>query len=324
MSSRRLALKTSFLLPLAWMLAAAPAAAQSPAANYPERQVELIVPYAAGGGTDAMARVFATEATRITGRSWVVVNRDGGGGVVGFTNLATAKPDGYTLAFSPSSPVTNAPFLNPSMPFKNEQIQPVCLVFENVFAISVRNESPFKNLRELVAASKADPKGLSYGHAGVGSAGHLGAAALGKSAGANFTEAPYRGDAPLITDMVAGNLDFAAAAVSSLAGKSGFRILAVMSDSRHPALPDVPSTKELGYAAAAPGLNGLWAPAGTPKDVVKKIDALCKQVTALPAFAQRATGFMQVPRYMDSDEFPPRVAGVYKFNAELIPSLKMK
>ncbi len=315
------ALKTSLLLPLAWMLAS-PAAAQT-AASYPERQVEIIVPYAAGGGTDAMARVFAVEAARITGKNWVTVNRDGGGGVVGFTNLAAAKPDGYTLAFSPSSPMTNAPFLNPNMPFKNDQIQPICLVFENVFAISVRNESPFKNLRDLVAASKSDAKGLSYGHAGVGSAGHLGAAALGKSAGANFVEAAYRGDAPLISDMLGGTIDFGAAAVSSLAGKSGFRILAVMSDSRHPSLPDVPSTKELGYAAAAPGLNGLWAPAGTPKDVVKKIDALCKQVTALPAFAQRATGFMQVPRYMDSDEFPPRVAGVYKFNSELIPTLKI-
>ncbi len=169
MSQAFRALKSSLLLSLACVVTP-PAVAQG-ASNYPEQQVEIIVPYAPGGGTDAMARLFAIEAGRITGKTWVVVNREGAGGVVGFTQLSRAKADGHVLAFSPSSPLTNAPFLNPQMPFKNEAIQPICLVFENVFAIAVRNESPYKNLQELVAAAKAKPKGLSYGHAGVGSAG---------------------------------------------------------------------------------------------------------------------------------------------------------
>ena len=270
-----------------------------------------------------MARLFALEAGRLTDSTWTVMNREGAGGVVGFTALARAKPDGYTLAFSPSSPMTNAPFVNAQMPFKNESIRPVCLVFENVFAIAVRNESPFKNLQELVAAAKSRPQGLSYGHAGVGSAGHLGAASLGKSSGSNFVDVAYRGDAPLITDMIAGNLDFVSAAVSSLAGKTGFRILAVISESRHPALPEVPSVHELGYAAAAPGLNGLWAPTGTPQEVIERLDGLCKQIAALAAFKERASSLMQVPRYMGSEEFAPRVDAVYKFNAELIPSLRI-
>src|SRR5690606_9267224 len=121
--------------------AAASACAQG---AYPTKTVEVIMPYAAGGGVDAMARAFSREASRISGQQWVVNNRPGGGGTIGFAALANATPDGYTVVFAPASALTNAPFLIKKMAFRSEQIEPVCQVFENVFAIAVKNDSPVK------------------------------------------------------------------------------------------------------------------------------------------------------------------------------------
>ena len=122
-----------------------------------KRHVEVILPYAAGGGVDAMGRAFAREASQLTGQNWVVVNRDGGAGTIGFTALTRAAPDGQTLVFSPASALTNSPFLMKSMPFRLEQVEPVCQVFENVFTLAVRQESPIKTMQDLVARAKAAP-----------------------------------------------------------------------------------------------------------------------------------------------------------------------
>jgi len=134
-----------------------------------QRTVEVILPYAAGGGVDAMGRAFAREASQLTGQSWVIVNRDGAAGTIGFTALSRAPADGHTLVFSPASPLTNAPFLMKTMPYRNDQIEPVCQVFENVFTLAVRQDSPIKSMQDLVARAKAAPSTLSYGHAGNGS-----------------------------------------------------------------------------------------------------------------------------------------------------------
>ena len=137
--------------------------------TYPTRTVEVVVPYSAGGGVSNMARAFAAEASKLTKQQWVVLNKEGAGGIVGFTAIASAKPDGYTVGFSPASPMTNSPFVNSKMPFQNSQIQPVCQVFENVFAIAVGPNSKFKTAKDLLDAAKSKPEGLTFGHAGIGS-----------------------------------------------------------------------------------------------------------------------------------------------------------
>jgi tripartite-type tricarboxylate transporter receptor subunit TctC len=123
--------------------------------DFPSRPIDVIVPYSAGGGVSNMARAFATEAFKVMGQQWVVLNRDGGAGAIGFSALAKAKPDGYTIAFSPASPMTNVPFINANMPFRNDQVEPVCQIFENVFAIAVRPESPFRTLQDVLNRAKA-------------------------------------------------------------------------------------------------------------------------------------------------------------------------
>jgi tripartite-type tricarboxylate transporter receptor subunit TctC len=289
---------------------------------YPERTVEVILPYAAGGGVDAMARAFSREASELTGQQWIVTNRPGGGGVVGFSALANAKPDAYTIVFSPASALTNAPFLV-KMPFKPEQIEPVCQAFENVFTVAVNADSPVKSLDELVARAKAAPGTVSYGHAGPGSVPHLGVAALEKALKISFNGVGYKGDSQMLPDLLGGNLDFGAPAISSLSGKN-VRVLAVLSGSRHPALPDVPSITELGYPAVTPGLNGLFLPAGTPEPLVEKVEALCKKIIESDSFAKAAKALQQAPAFLPRDKFKSRLDATYKLHAELIPSIGLK
>src|SRR5690606_6114281 len=205
------------------------------AGTYPDKRLEVILPYAAGGGVDAMARAFSEEASKLTQQQWVVVNRPGGGGTVGFSALAHAQPNGYTVVFSPASALTNAPFLISKMPFEAEQIEPVCQIFENVFALAVTPDSPISSLEDLIEKAKADPGAVSYGHAGPGSVPHLSVAAIEKAHGITLNGIGYRGDGQMLPDLMGGHVDFGAPAIPSLGGKN-MRVLAVLSDKRHPAL----------------------------------------------------------------------------------------
>ena len=288
--------------------------------DFPSRTIEVIVPYSAGGGVNNMARAFAVEAAKDTGQQWVILNREGGGGVVGFNSLAKARPDGYTIAFSPASPMTNAPFINPNMPFANDQIQPVCQVFENVFAIAVKPDSPIRDLKDLIERASKAPKTVSYGHAGPASVGQLSIAAVEQAARVQFNSIPYRGDGPALADALGGTIEFAALGVGTLAGQN-MRVLAVFSKKRHPALPDVPSVAELGYPTVSQGLNGLYAPKGTPGPIIDRLESVCRKVVASPEFVERAKAQSQVPAYLDTQAFSALIDHTYKSNAQLVKTM---
>ena len=287
------------------------------------RPVEVILPYAAGGGVDAMGRAFAREAAQLTGQNWLVVNRDGGAGTIGFTALSRAAADGHTLVFSPASPLTNSPFLMKSMPFKNEQIEPVCQVFENVFTVAVRQESPIKSMQDLVARAKAAPGTLSYGHAGTGSVPHLGVAVVEKELAIEFNPIPFKGDGALLPQLLGGQLDFAAPALSSIKGK-GLRVLAVLSEKRHPSMPEVPSLTELGYPSVVPGLNGVYVPAGTPAETISKLQSLCEKVLESDGFKKTAQSLQQVPAFLSAAQFKERIQKTYRTHADLVPRLNLE
>jgi tripartite-type tricarboxylate transporter receptor subunit TctC len=288
-----------------------------------KRNVEVILPYAAGGGVDAIGRAFAREASQITGQNWVVVNRDGGAGTIGFTALTRAAPDGQTLVFSPASALTNSPFLMKTMPFRHDQVEPVCQVFENVFTLAVRPESPIKTMQELVARAKAAPGTISYGHAGNGSVPHLGVAAVEKELGIELNGIPFKGDGPMLPQLLGGQLDAAAPALSSIKGK-GLRLLAVLSDKRHPAMPEVPSLTELGYPSVIPGLNGVYAPAGTPPETLARLQTLCQKVLESEGFKQSAQSLQQVPAFLTAAQFKERIQKTYRLHADLIPRLNLE
>jgi tripartite-type tricarboxylate transporter receptor subunit TctC len=291
--------------------------------RYPSRAVEMIVPYAAGGGVDAMARAFAREAAQITSQPWAVVNRDGAGGLVGFTALTRATPDGHTVVFSPASALTNSPFVTRSMPFRADQVEPVCQVFENVFALAVRAESPIRSLPDLVAQAKANPGKLSYGHAGPASVPHLSVAAMEKAQALRFNGIPYRGDGAMLPQLMSGELDFGAPAISSIGGK-GLRVLAVLSDKRHPALPEVPALSEAGFPAVTPGLNGVYVAAGTPRPVIEQLQAVCRRIAESDDYRKAALNLQQVPAYLPAAAFKARIERTYRTHAELVPDLKLE
>ena len=290
------------------------------AQDFPAKTVELILPYAAGGGVDAMARAFAREASDMTGQQFIVNNRPGGGGTIGFAVLANAKPDGYTMVFSPSSAMTNAPFLIKKMAFRNDQIEPVCQVFENVFSVAVKDDSPIKTLDELVAKAKAAPGTLSYGHAGPGSVPHLATANLAKSSGVSFNEIAFRGDAQVIPQLLGGHIDFGALGVSSVVGKD-LRILAVYGDKRLPGLPDVPAITEFGIKHAVIARNGLYVSRNVPQAARDKLQQACHAATDKGEFQKAAGQLYQQVNYLDSATFAARLASDNETNRSLIQSL---
>jgi len=302
-------------------LGLAGSAAAQTNADFPTRSIEVIVPYAAGGGVDAMARTFAEAASRELNQPLVILNREGAGGVVGFMNLARAKPDGYTIAFSPASPMTNAPFVNANLPFHNTQIEPVCQVFENVFAIAVTQSSPLASFNDLMTAARAAPGRLSYGHAGLASIAHLSVALIERDSGVQFNQVPYRGDSQALPALMSGALDFAALGVGTLAGKN-LRVLAVLSPDRHPALPDVPSVTEFGASAnVSQGLNGIYLPVGAPREIIARYEDVCRNVVASEAFTQRAQAQSQVLQFLDAKAFQARIEKTYAVHQNLVPGL---
>ena len=206
---------------------------------------------------------MASAISQQTGQNVVVLNRDGAAGTLGFGALAAAAPDGHTIAFGPTTPIANAPYLVKGVRYNVESFSYICQVFENVFAIAVGPQSKITSAQELLAAAKANPGKLTYGHAGLGTIPHLSMENLAEALNHKFAAVPFRGDAPLVPALLRGEVDFAAVGVSTIRPQPSIRPLAIFSDKRHPAYPDVPTVKELGVATSVPpGHNGLFAPRG--------------------------------------------------------------
>ena len=255
---------------------------------YPDRPIRLIVPYAAGGGTDAIARVIAQGMTEQLGQQLVVDNNGTAGGNVATAQAAKAEPDGYTLLMSNQGPMTVNPHL-----FKNVKVDPltafdpVTLIAEAPLVVVVPEGSRFTSFQALVEAAKAAPGGLTYGSAGNGSASHLATLLLANSAGLDMVHVPYKGAGPAITDLIGGRLDFMVTTLPSVVGfiESGkAKPLAVTMQERSKRLPEVPTIAELGlpdYEAAA--WYGFSVPTGTPPEIITKLRDATVAATQTPA-----------------------------------------
>jgi tripartite-type tricarboxylate transporter receptor subunit TctC len=262
-----------------WMLMAAAAvfaagdrvSAQSP---FPSKPVHIFVPYAAGGAVDILARTLGDVVSRQWGQSVVVENRPGAGGVIASQALAVSSPDGYTLIVVASGHATN-PFLYPKLPYDTfKDFTPIALLASSPNILLVRSDSPFKTVGDVIAAAKAKPGSLSYGHAGNGTSTHLAGELLRNLAKVDIGAIPYKGGVPAINDLLGGQIPMSfnngPESVGQLAAGS-VRALAVTTASRATFLPDVPSMAE-----AVPGYDtgvwwGLLGPAGMPPDLVAKL-----------------------------------------------------
>jgi tripartite-type tricarboxylate transporter receptor subunit TctC len=216
---------------------------------------------------------------------FLVVNRDGGAGIVGAQVVASAKADGYTVGFGPVTPITTAAHTVRGVPFNVDSFEYVCKVFENVLAVSVAEQSPFRSLPELIAAIRARPDTMTYGHFGTNSLGHLSFANIAKGLSLRVTDVPFRGEVPIYPEMISGRLDFGLGTVGGARGKP-VRLLAVFGDNRSAAAPDVPSTRELGVPTLQPVLAGITVPRGTPEAIMDRLEVLCRQGTEAASFRE--------------------------------------
>lgn len=287
---------------------------------YPARDVELVVPYSAGGSVDSMARNFSRELARILDVSVVVQNRDGAGGTIGVAAVASAAPDGYTVLFSPSSPLTQAPYLMGAVPYKVEDIQPICQIFENPFVIAVRKDSDIDSLDSLLDRARKNPAKVSFGHAGMGSVPHLATASLAQAAKVDLVDIPFRGDSQVLPQVMGGHVDFAAIGASNVAGKD-LRVLAVLGLNRLSAFPDAPAVSEAGVQDAIVARNGLYVRRDVPEAVKQKLGDACRTATESEAFRTAAGALYQEVRYMDSAAFGEQLQRDQQVNRKLIEDL---
>jgi tripartite-type tricarboxylate transporter receptor subunit TctC len=255
------------------------AAARAGAQTYPARPIKIILPFPAGGPTDAVARLVADKLAVSLGQPVIVENRAGGaGGTVGAKAAATADPDGYTLLCSAPGPLVTAPAIYKNAGYDPiKDFTPVANLFSSPQMMVVHPGVPARSVRELVDYAKARPGMLGYASPGVGTQPHLLGAMFGQLAGVDIVHIPYRGTAPAITDMLGGQVQLFIENIAAMlphiqAGK--LLALALADEARNPLLPDVPTTAESGF----PKLQGtFWvgivAPAGTPAGIVDRLNA---------------------------------------------------
>ncbi len=256
-------------------LALAAASAGAFAQAYPNKPVRVIIPFPPGGTLDFIGRTLAQKMSESTGQTFVVENRPGGNGFIGADAVAKAPNDGYTLLFNAST-FTTGPMVAKAPYDVQKDFSPIVLVAQAPLAVSVNNDLPVKNITDLMAYAKANPGKLNFAIGSTGSAGHLSTELLKRAAGADITIVPYKGTAPAFQDLVGGQIQ---GFVDPLLGAMNFhkggklRIIAITSKARVPNLPEVPTVGDTVPGYEFYSWYGLWAPAGTPADVVAKLNA---------------------------------------------------
>lgn len=288
--------------------------AAAPAQVYPSRPITMVVPFAAGGPVDTVARILSEPMRATLGQSIIVENVTGAAGSIGVGRVARAAPDGYTLSIGHwSTHVVNGAIY--PLPYDLlRDLEPIVLLPSNPMIVVSKNAVPAKNLNEFVGWIKANEGKVSAGTAGAGSATHVAGVYFQNVTGTRFQFVPYRGTGPALQDLVAGQIDFIVDQASNSLqhvrdGK--IRAYAVTASARLPSAPDIPTVAEAGL----PSLDisvwyGLWAPKGTPKEIIAKLNAAAVQALSEPAVRQRFAelGLDMPPR----DRLTPEALAAYQ------------
>jgi tripartite-type tricarboxylate transporter receptor subunit TctC len=271
--------------------ATAAAWAQTSAANYPDHPIRVIVSVPAGGGVDTVTRLVTAKMQTILGQPMVVENRAGVGGSIAADYVFHSPPDGYTLLASQPSPITTNPLLFKSLNYDPAQLVAVAIMSHIPNVVLVRKDFPAKTLQELIAYAKANPGKVNYASQGIGTTSHTTAELFQKITGTKMTHVPYKGTAPAVTDLLAGNVDlmFNELASSIELYKSGrARILAVTVNHHVAALPGIPTLEEAGVSGCdSDTWHALTAPPKTPDDVVAKLNAAANKAMQDPDLLAR-------------------------------------
>jgi len=281
--------------------------------DYPNRPIQLIVPYSAGGPTDVAGRIMAQRLSERIGQPVIVQNILGAGGIVGTDQASRAKPDGYTLYFAVNS-LAIFPNVRPAgspLPFNPTDLTPIGGVAESAHAVVASKSSGLRTIADLVAEAKKKPEGLSYGSAGVGGTTHLPLALFAHRAGIKLLHVPYKGAAPAMQDTIAGRVSVSApgysAAIPQAVSAGQLTPLAVTSAKRLPFMPDVPTLAESGYPDMVfPIWYGLFGPKGLPPEIVAKLTRELQAMAQEPDYLKKLAAQGNVGWYVA----PPQMGKV--------------
>ncbi|WP_136661578.1 tripartite tricarboxylate transporter substrate binding protein [Nitratireductor sp. XY-223] len=283
-------------------------------ADYPDRTISLMVPFAAGGGADVPARFIAEELEKELGQSVVVSNVTGAGGTVGATQLSTATADGYSLGFMPVGTTTTQPHLRGTS-YGVDSFIPICMVASGPFYLVVDADSGFKSWEDLEAKAKGD--GITFTGAAPGSLAHVTSVALGAMWGVDVGYLPTKGGGDAMNELKGGRAD-ATAWFSDFDVRFGLNALAIFAPERSEIHPDVPTSGDKGHPADIAVWMGLFAPAGTPADVVAKLDAACETAISSEGFTANMEKANREIRHMNTDEFSAFFRKAFEENGELL------
>jgi len=299
---------------IARMLAVAGAASFAPAhaEPYPARPIHVIVSTSAGGVTDLCARIFGAFLTARSGQTVVIDNKSGAGGNIAMDAVAKAAPDGYTLGVANTGNIVINPFLYRHMPYDPlTDLVPVGSLGQVPLFLVVNGKVPARTLQEFVAYAKREPGKLSYASAGTGTTPHLAADEFIRRAGLNIVHVPYRGSAPGVMDVISGNIPMTFISTGphmEFVRRGDLRILAVAADKRLPYLPDVPTFGEQGFPGFAVSTwFALFAPRGTPRDIVEQLNADVRDMVADADSHRRLAGNFVDPAPMTAAQFAAEV-----------------
>jgi len=287
--------RLSFLAGAALAASAMCLTAAASAQSWPSRPIRVIVPFPPAGGTDVLTRQLAEKIAAATKWTLVIDNKPGAGGNIGLEALAKSAPDGYTIGMGQTANLAINPGLYAKMPFDAlKDFAPVGLVSAQPMVLVVAADSTYRSLADVVAAAKAKPDGMSMAWAGSGTVGHLAGELFARNAGVKFLHIPYKGASPAVTDLMGRQVDIMFAntqSVMMLVTSGKLRALAVSSAERVKPLPQVPTIAESGYKGfEAVTWSGLVAPAGTPDDIIAKLNAEIAKALARADFLEKLAG----------------------------------
>jgi tripartite-type tricarboxylate transporter receptor subunit TctC len=299
------------------------------AQTFPDRVVKLVVPYPAGGPTDVIARIVAEEMGKSLGQNVIVENLAGASGAVGTRTVAKAAPDGYTIVFGNNQTHGNNMFLLKDPGYDAvKDFAPLAGAgaFEHVFVVS--NQLPVKSMQDLVALAKKDPGKLNYGSTGLGSGSHLATELFMVRTGTRMTHVPFRGAAPLVTELMAGRIDVSNSTLPSVLAQfqaGEMRAIGIASPQRNPQAPDVPTLREQGITDAdAESWAAFFAPVNTPKPILDKLSGTIIAILNNPDVKERITKLGFTLNVRDPDAFRPYLAREIATWAEIIKTANIK
>ena len=277
------------------------------AQTYPNRPIKIIVPFTPGDGPDVIARLIGSKISERLGQPVVIDNKAGASGQIGLDMTAKSPPDGYTLGVGLVTNLALAPHAYKSIPYDVlKDFAPVAVGAVNYLALVARPDAPFKNVTEMIQWAKANPGKMTIGTTSTGGLPHMSFELLAYMSGFKFLNVPYKGNGPVVTDLTGGRLDLGVTSYTSIAGLADagkLKVLGITNPTRDPALPNLPTIGESVKGYAAPGWFSFVAPAGTPSDIVNKLNDEINRAIKLPEVQKTMGTLGLIPQTGSPEDF---------------------